>query len=243
MPESILPQGPQSRFLCLPVELRLKIYRYCLVSGSPVRPSGMLPSYWNFSLCGTRENEKSLLLVNRQIGNEALHIFYNENTFLIDGDDDVRHIEQPLTTSNHAKIKKPTPTTTTPEIQQFDITLEQCVENSKTFWICILPNLTHLTIVTRLNFWRLGDYYDSPNDDPLMPVWLDWIRLILPFFAQHLRTSCVFNVDDSDHEETRRVVRKAFTSGYREIQTHCDNRRGEICVKQPEGEVLVVYAC
>ena len=73
---------PPFRFLDTPLEIRREIYRYCLLRRDPVCIHK--PFFYNrFPDSGVSEHKKSLLLVSRQVGSEALVVLYGENTFQI----------------------------------------------------------------------------------------------------------------------------------------------------------------
>lgn len=73
-------QQPRFKFLSLPAEIRIEIYRLVLRQSTPVRPGRSSSSYWpDFPL----KLSAQLLRTCRQIHAEGLPILYGENTFSI----------------------------------------------------------------------------------------------------------------------------------------------------------------
>ena len=96
---SASPRRPTG-FLDLPTEIRLQIYRYCLVSEDPIRLyvfefKRSIPCYKN-----------SLLLVSKKVGLEALDVLYGDNIFQLSFDGwEEYDFNENFTEANRRKIR------------------------------------------------------------------------------------------------------------------------------------------
>lgn len=94
-------------FLDLPLELRLQIYRYCLVRSNPVLVRYVFIVSYRTSDWGIRDEKKSLLLVSKKVGFEALEVLYGENVFQVDlYTGGQKYSQEHLAEANRQRIRK-----------------------------------------------------------------------------------------------------------------------------------------
>ena len=199
-------------FLDLPPEIRVQIYRYCLVFKHAVH-IGCLPitghSLYKWRI---RAMKKSLLLMSKQISSEALDVLYSENTFeVILHERASEKLSRYIAAVNMPKIRR----------MQIVVSADGYPDDrslDRISWSCILANLRRLTIVAQqpLNSRRL---YDEPSMVLKIERWLEWLRVVLHFIASHLPTSCAISVDDDNKTETRNLMREYLSKNYSEVQT------------------------
>ena len=77
---ALSPRRPVG-FLDTPLEIRRQIYQYCLVRKDPVNIHHIYIDEYSFSEWHVRDRKKSLLLVSKKVGFEALELLYGDNVF------------------------------------------------------------------------------------------------------------------------------------------------------------------
>ena len=212
---------PSVGFLDTPLEIRLQVYRYCLVDRTPVVVQYISVDPWQFSDAGICDKKKSLLLVSRQVGLEALDVLYGENFFqiLLHGGGGY-YLKQHFAKANIDRMRR----------MQF-VMQPQGVDYGRmldsTLWSPILANLTKLSIVAQQPL-EPQKYYNAPPFEQDMEKWTQWLRAVLQYTARQISSSCIIEVDDDDREETSLVMRESLPSGYRKVQTLA----GDLCFRR-----------
>ena len=206
---------PLFRFLDTPLEIRREIYRYCLLRRDPVYIHDRVFYKHPFSDKGVRDHKKSLLLVSRQVGSEALVVLYGENIFQIylsnKGEADLKKFFSEAYIGRIRRMEIVTPSRS--RYPTFDVVNCSHTLDSRV-WSPLLPNLTKLSIVVRQPL-QIRARYQVPK----MKEGLEWLRVNLQEIASSLSRSCIVEVDNDDCKETRAVIRESFPGGYRKVQT------------------------
>ena len=187
-------------FLDLPLEIRREIYRYCLVRSNPVRV------YNRFRSCGrdSRDKKRSLLLVSKEVGIEALDVLYGDTVFEVSLDGGAgEHLQEGITEANRRRIR-----VIQFLIQPLGIDYDRMLDS--TIFPPLLANLKKLSIVAQ---------HDASTDVEDEAEWIEWLEATLEFITCHLPDRCVVEVDDDDEMETSAVMREYFPRGYRKVQT------------------------
>ena len=198
-------------FLDLPLEIRRQIFQYCLVRKAPVSSYIFIDEY-RFSDWGIRDRKKSLLLVSKMVGFEALGVLYGENEFQchLHGDGGYS-LRKDFTEANKRRIRK----------LQVVMRPQGCFYGrmlDSTLWSPLLANLTKLSIVAQQPL-QARMYYNAPSFEHDMEEWMGWLRVILQYISRELRSSCVIEVDDDVRSETSILMKEYFPRGYRKVQT------------------------
>ena len=194
---SVCPRQPTG-FLDLPFEVRLQIYRYCLVRRTTIHGN-------RIHLSG--DKNKSLLLVSKRIGSEALDVLYGDNVFTVSA---LRggewYFNKHFTEANRQRIRKVQLLMEPPPNE------DDCILDS-TVWSPVLANLKELSIVA-LQPLPLS----LALDFQLWDKWISWLRSMLQYIACHLPRSCVVELDDNDRY---RFGIRAVTSECLPIEYQC----------------------
>ena len=202
---------PPIGFLNTSLEIRLQIYRYCLLHKKPLEFYHTGSYEYCSSNWSVRGRNKSLLLVSKQIGSEALEVLYGENVFRIDFGGGEDYLIKSFAEANIGRMRR----------MEFFMQ-PRCINYGRimdtTLWSPILANLTKLSIVAEQPD-RAQQYDTVPPFEKVMKKWLEWLRSNLQCIATHLSPSCVVEVDDDDRKEASTVMGEIFPSGYRKVQT------------------------
>ncbi|KAI9858187.1 MAG: hypothetical protein M1813_007836 [Trichoglossum hirsutum] len=164
----------------------------------PTRPAGLLGVPW--SNRPKSEIDLAILLVSRQVSEEALDVLYGENAFratLRRGD---RDVFSKLAPTNRQRIRR------LPIVLQdtFDHTAPPYFDSQ--IWPQIFANLTKLCIVAEQPL--------EPSKQK-MDEWLTWLKHVLQCVNQYVSSGSVVEVDDDDREETSSLVKECLRNGYR----------------------------
>ena len=192
-----------------PLELRLQIYRYCLVCSDPVEldlfpcpsPDRQIPA----------EN-KSLLLVSKKVGLEALDVLYGDNVFQVAMNGrSVTNLQLYFTEANRQRIR----------IMQVLLLPEGGGYRrgwDSTIFSPILAHLKKLSIVVKQpeQSWVRKNL---PISEKYIQVLIGSHKLVLKYIASQLPQSCIVEVDGDDVRETSTLMKECFPSGYRKVQT------------------------
>lgn len=216
-PSSRQPTG----FLDLPLEIRLQIYRDCLVCSYPivVHDSSMDPYDGCFdhdrssdlNLIDLSDQNASLLSVSKKVGYEALEVFYGDNVFQVYLNARPGFsLKVRFTEANIRRIRMMQVVMRPPGI--FGRMVDSTVLSP------VLANLKKLSIVAQQPL-EAESRYDPPTFHRRMQVWIGWLQAFLQYNASRLPDSCVVEVDDDDRTETSTVMRECLPGGCRKVQT------------------------
>ena len=190
-------------FLDLPPELRIEIYRYCLVSEHPIEflPWCPVSSLWR---CTSRS--RSLLLVSKTIGSEASEVLYGENVFLVHMHGEAGHqLSKRITESNRLKIRKLQTLLGTDEaFRKYPL--------NPVIWSPVLGNLRKLSIVAPK---PMLDFRNKETKDD----WIGWLRDFLQYIISLVPSSCIIEVDNTEKAKTGILMREYLPNNHRKVQT------------------------
>ena len=212
---------PSVGFLDTPLEIRLQIYRYCLVAKNPIITQYVSVDPWKFSSSRIRDRKKSLLLVSKRVGLEALDVLYGENVFqiLLHGEGEY-YLKQHFAKANIDRMRRMQFV-----MQPQGVSYGRMLES--TLWSPIFANLTKLSIVAQQPL-QPQDNYNAPPFEHEMQKWTQWLRAVLQYTVRQLSSSCTVEVDDDDMEETSLVMRESLPGGFRKVQTLA----GDLCFRR-----------
>ena len=266
---------PATGFLCLPFEIRMNIYRYCIPQNQVFGGSNPhlchlpSPEYSEDGSCsdindaqiaendtekehGTtteyqrdpegdcvntdvdiadlashptvrdiidwkgRRSPNPIFQLSSQISAEALDILYGGNIFELSLHEsgDGYFLLKNFTTANRQRIRnllvvaRPVGYIYDPEHKP-----------DQELWSSILPHLQVLRIVAQQP-QEGGHYSNSTTLEQDMECWICWISLFFQCFGESLTKNASIQVDTNGAAETKALVGKYLTLGYREIQCH-----------------------
>ena len=231
MAEKVLSCSRQpTGFLDLPLELRIQVYQYCLVRKKTVNVDFIWIDPYRFSNWGICDESKSLLLVSKMVGSEALEVLYSENTFLVclNG-----HLGNTLVKEFAGRNIQ--------RIRRMHLVMRPCgISYGKlldpTLWSPLLANLTKLTIMAQQPLVA-RTYYDAPPFEKELKEWTDWTTAVLQYIGRRLPTTCTIEVDDDDKQETSTLMKEHFPQGYQKVHT----RLGDIAFSREERDDWYEY--
>lgn len=228
----MIPTSEPSDKLKLPLEIREEIYRYLLV---PPGPSDQYLECIAFFHLHTMhmERDTSILLVSRQISEEALDILYGENVFKLDVNEDQDCFVTRFTVRNRLRIRH---LLLVSRPYRYDRGLLSGLEF--VIWSPILANLTKLCIVAQeplpgCFFNPLWDDVPDGSQTTLKKLLDDWaisLKAIFVFINQHLSKDMVVLVDDGSREYTTKLIRQCLSNNTKSVKI----RLGDIYFKRDE---------
>ena len=206
--------------LGIPLKIRLEIYRYSLIRRKPINLQ-----FLNYRLYQSlHENYKPLnpkghtvVLVSRQISEEALNVLYGENVFEITLHQGNQRFPSEFAPTNMQRIRR---------LQLFvraNISCGPPLKLNPYISPPILASLTRLYIVA----WQpleAKTFNNAPRLEREMHKWPTELKLVLEYVNQYVSSRATIEVDDNDMGETSELVKKCFPNGYRKVRT----RTGDI---------------
>jgi len=199
--------------LDLPLELRREIYRHCLIRKGFIDAYFVLIDEYSFSEWGIRDNKKSLLLVSKQISEEASEILYGENTFsYLFNADSGYYFKKNFSVSNIARIRKLC------VIMQDSGCQYPNDMPDMTLWSPILARLTRLVVVAKQPL-EPRTYWNAPSFESELREWESWFGATVGYISQQVPSTVVVEVDDDDRAETDALVKKYFADRHRKVCT------------------------
>jgi hypothetical protein len=162
--------------------------------------------YWN-------PTQNSILLVSKDISEEALDILYGENIFKLHLHGEGEYfIRKNFTDRNRQRMRhllliaRPMGVSYTPEKTVDD-----------TLWCSILPHLKGLRIILEQPV-EAGSHYNAPTLECEMARWVNWVRPLLQCFGRHLSIQTEVQIDCDGRAETGALAKECLPYGYREIR-------------------------
>lgn len=226
MPETLPRSVSQpTGFLCLPLEIRDKIYFHLLLRGA------ILVQYLNFEVdpCirsmwedperlyddmgdPIPERKTGILSVSRQISVEALNVLYGHNIFTVHVHVGAHNKLLKFGTANIQRIRY------LRLVAQPFFCFPEPVKFNSQLWLPLLTGLSKLYLVVQQPLEARG-CYKTPALEEDIQKWIAWLEPILRFLAQNITEETIVGVDDNGLMETGDVIQKYFRSGYENIQT------------------------
>tara|TARA_R110002003_G_scaffold3252_1_gene25004 strand:- start:259 stop:675 length:417 start_codon:yes stop_codon:yes gene_type:complete len=96
-------------------------------------------------------------------------------------------------------------------------------------WLPLLTDLNRLSLVAQQPLQVRG-YFNAPSLEEDMRELVAWLKPILHYLAGKIATADIVEIDDNDLVETRELVQKYFSPGYKKVKTITGDRifmRGE----------------
>lgn len=224
---SLHPTRPAG-LLGVPLEIRQQIYRYFLVRRVPIELDflNFHPYQWSDEFCKWLDVERNtaVLLVSRQLSEEALDVLYGENVFKV-----VLHGGRPNILSQFAPANRQRIRRLQLVLRPMGVSYGSPLNLDSQIWPPILANLAKLCIVAQQPL-EPRHYYNAPSLEQDMDEWLTWLKPVLEYVNQYVSSGTVVEVDDDDREETSELVKECLPNGYRKVQT----RTGDLCFMRGE---------
>jgi hypothetical protein len=222
-----------TRFLTLPLELRNKIYSLLLVRGAVhVQNLRFEVDPWTRSMWeDTKQLElvddtedifpirkAGILSVSKQISEEALNVLYGSNLVmvLINGgahDNLIRFGTDNIQRIRHLRLVA----------QPMGICYPETLKLETQLWVPLLTDLNRLCLVAQQPLQARG-YYNAPSLEEDMGEWVAWLEPILQYLAGKIAKANIVEIDDNDLVETRELVQKYFSPGYKKVKTITGDR-------------------
>ena len=160
-------------------------------------------------------NRGSLLLVSKQIGEEALDLLYGENIFELHLHGEGEYfLRKNFSERNRRRMRY-----ILVIAQPMGVSFKPGQEPDNALWSSTLPNLKVLRLVAQQPLTAAG-YYNAPTLEQEMDRWVEWIKPFLECFGQYLRSTIVVEVDDNDTKETSELVKECLWNNYRKVRCH-----------------------
>ena len=229
--QSLHPIQPTG-LLGVPFEIRLEIYRYLLTRRELIelQPPIFYSDPWpNKDYPLNTKRYPVILLVSRQLSEEALNVLYGENVFEFSFSGSSLNIFSQFAPANRQRIRR----------------LQLLACHGIPFYISlfdpdhhvlppileslapILANLTRLYIVAQQPL-RARTFDNASRLERGMRNWLTTLKPVLECVNQYVSSRATIEVDDNDMEETSELVKKCFPNGYRKVRT----QTGDICFRR-----------
>lgn len=223
------PEAPATGLLCLPLEIRLQIYRYCTPHGRLIEVSNLcFDTGWSFEdrvvnhiidsgvdYLNCNKNKNSIILLSKQISEEALDVLYGNNIFKIDLHGEGEYVfKKNFSQANRQRMRYLLLTA-----QPGGVSYAPGKMPDNALWCSVLPQLKILRIVAEQPL-EAGYYYNAPTLEQDMDCWINWIRPYLQCFGQHLSSQTSVKIDDDGRVETGAIIKECLPGGYREVQCH-----------------------
>lgn len=178
---------------------------------------------------------KSLLLVSRQIGGEALQVLYRDDQFVYAVDPHYTKITcyytsltSSFSVSNLKTIRKLLLILQFDGDYRYDImeptglekTPHKAGVSQAVLWAPILDSLTKMELVVKYP-WRRGREYTSWTAplETRQQNYLAWLEATLKFLQEHASKDLKFDIDFGNRAEVRSIVEKYLLGRYRLIKT------------------------
>jgi len=214
--QSLHPTRPTG-LLGIPLEIRLEIYRYFLIRQEPIKLQFLTfhPNQWP-SKDDNPLNAKRrtvVLLISRQLSEEALNVLYGENVFEVALHWGSQSILSQFAPANRQRIRR----------------LQILARPTGVFYGSplnlnphilppILASLTRLYIVPQQPL-EVRTFDNAPRLEQEMHKWLAWLKPVLEYVNQYVSSRATIEVDDNDMEETSELVKRCLPNGYRKVRT------------------------
>ena len=170
----------------------------------------------NTSFRGFQKNRNtSLLLVSKQISEEALEYLYGENIFKLSiHEADEYHLRKNFSEQNIRRMRYLL-VIAVPMCVSYGVSYARRIGLDNEIWSWVLPNLT----VFRL----LAQQPSAANRYQNVPTlaegrWIKWIKAYLECFGQHLQSKTSVEVDVDDRKEIAELVQECLPNGYQKVR-------------------------
>jgi len=167
------------------------------------------------------EINTAVLLVSRQVSEEALDALYGENVFEI-----VLHARSDIlieiAPANRQRIRR-----LQLAVRPFGIFYGLPLDPDSQIWPRILANLTKLSIVAQQP--RKSQFPDTSLEQEVNK-WLTWLKPILEYVNQSVSSGIVVEVDHNDCKETSELIKECLPNRCRKVQ----NRTGDVYFERGE---------
>lgn len=229
--QSLHPIQPTG-LLGVPLEIRLEIYRYLLTRRELIesQPPIFYDDQWpNKDFPLNTKRHPVVLLVSRQLSEEALNVLYGENVFEFSLSRSSQTILSQFAPANRQRIRR----------------LQLSAYHSIPYYVSlldlnrrillplleslapILASLTRLYIVAQQPL-EARTFDNAPKLEREMHKWLTQLKRVLECVNQYVSSRATIEVDDNDMEETSELVKKCLPNGYRKVRT----RTGDVCFER-----------
>jgi hypothetical protein len=170
------------------------------------------------------KRKTGILSVSSQISEGPLNVLYGSNLFmvLINGgahDNLIRFGTDNIQRIRHLRLVA----------QPMGICYPETLKIETQLWVPLLADLNRLCLVVPQPLKARG-YYNAPNLEEDMREWVAWLEPILQYLAGDIAKAGIVEIDDNDLVETRELVQKYFSPGYKQVKTITGDRifmRGE----------------
>ncbi|KAF2691170.1 hypothetical protein K458DRAFT_412487 [Lentithecium fluviatile CBS 122367] len=155
-----------------------------------------------------------LLLVSRQVSDEALNVLYGDNLFkvMLHGDDQ-SELKRLFAQHNRRRMKE-----VMIILRPMGISYHPGFKMDEGTWDDIVPSLRGLRIVAEQPIE--GDHYwNGQTLEEKMKEWKEWTEPIFQYLGKTLSPECEVVIDIDEREETRKLAEKYLLHGYRQVRT------------------------
>ena len=167
---------------------------------------------WDTSSRGIQRNRNSLLLVSKQISEEALEYLYGENIFKLNiHEGDEYHLRKNFSEQNIRRMR-----------YLLVIAVPMGVSYGRKkgpdniLWSWILPNLKVFRLLAlEPSVAGLRWSVATPAQEE---EWAEWIKPYLECFGQHLQSKTSVEVDVDDRKETAELIQQCLPNGYEKVR-------------------------
>jgi hypothetical protein len=195
--------------LDIPLEIRLEIYRYSLIRREPIKLH-----FLKFLPDRGGSKKHTVVLISRQLSEEALDVLYGENVFEVRLHYGSQRILNKFAPANRQRIRR---------LQLFVhfnyISCTMPLSQSLHILRPTLASLTRLYIVALQPLLGATNCDNAPMLEQEMHKWLTNCKAILEYVNQHVSSRATIEVDNNEKEETSELAKKCLSNGYRNVRT------------------------
>ena len=214
--QSLHPAQPTG-LLGVPLEIRLEIYRYFLIRREPIKLQflNFHPKQWpdeDYNPLNAKRHTV-VLLVSRQLSEEALNVLYGENIFEVALHRGSQSILSQFAPANRQRIRR-----LQLSARPSGVSYGSPLNLNLHILPPILAGLTRLYIVVQQPL-EARTFDNAPRLEQEMHKWLTQLKPVLEYVNQYVSSRATIEVDDNDMEETSELVKKCLPNGYRKVRT------------------------
>jgi hypothetical protein len=152
-----------------------------------------------------------VLLVSRQLSEEALNVLYGENVFEFCLRSSIQTIFSQFAPANRQRIRR-LQLLASHGIPFYESPLDLNRHVPPPILESLAPILASLTRLYIVAEQPLGSERETQK-------WLTQLKFVLEYVNQYVSSRATIEVDDNNMEETSELVKKCFPNGYRKVRT------------------------
>ena len=151
----------------------------------------------------------NILLLSKQISEEALNVLYGENYFAIniylDGEYNLKHS---FTAANRQRVRS----------LLLIFAYRRPIVPDDELWESVLPKVKGLRVIIEQPVKEGRGWYGVPTFEQEIRNWGKWLAAYLRCFNENLSPEALLEIDDDGQPKTQEMLRKHLAIGYRSVR-------------------------